>query len=90
MENNFLTIKDFFDLLKHIDENHSFREQKGKCIKYVIPYIDMRTNTVYALEFKGLFPELYKSFSNTNIPENKTFKQLIYEWLEQKEELKYE
>jgi hypothetical protein len=88
--NKYLTVKEYVELLEYINKNHSFREQKGRCAKYITSHFDTRTNIIYAIEFKGLFPELYKSFSNTNIHGNKTFKQLIYEWLEQKEELDYE
>lgn len=41
-----MTIEEFNNLLKYINENHSLRALKGKMIKYISPTIDFRTGCI--------------------------------------------
>ena len=42
----YMTIGEFNNLLKYINENHSCRALKGKMIKYISPTIDFRTGCI--------------------------------------------
>lgn len=50
-----MSFQEFADLLMHIANEHSplCGARSGKTVKYVDPHIDMRTNEVFALTFRG-------------------------------------
>lgn len=66
-------------LLQMVDEHHSFRNGKGRMIKYVVPTIDMRTLSIHAIEFHGMF--VTKVFSITNENKDKDLMNWIGDWL---------
>lgn len=70
-----LTFKEYAELLKFINENHSFRTIKGKRIKYVSHTFDMRTMTIYRVTLDD------KEFCKVNENRHKDMKKWIYEYL---------
>ena len=50
-----MSLAEFATLFKHIQEEHSPKTMPHlvKCVKYIDPHFDMRTNTVFAIGFRG-------------------------------------
>lgn len=70
-----------YRLLMHfIDDNHSFRNLKGKRIKYVDCSTDMRTGKIFSVTLRGLFGE--KVFWQANENKDKDLYEWIINWLE--------
>lgn len=83
MENKSLSMKDYIELLQYIEENHSFVMGKGKRIKYITTTLDTRINRIFSIEFQIFGSSMPIRFHIADTPKGKTFKQLIYEWLEE-------
>lgn len=79
-----MSMKDLQNLLQLIEEKHRFGRGKGKGIKYVIPYLDMRHRDIYAIDFRGWND---KSFSLVNENKDKNLFLWILSWLEDEDEI---
>lgn len=75
-----ITLDEFRELLRHINEGHSFKKGKGKKIKYIEPIIDMRTGKIFAIKFRGWHD---KEFAIVNENRNKNLLELVKEWLDE-------
>lgn len=75
-----MTLKEFVELVKYINDNHSMRNMEGKCIKYITPTFDFRTNEIYGIKIWGGVHEK-KEFYVVNENKDKDLKQWIYKWL---------
>lgn len=80
MNERSLSWKEFTDILKRIDEKHSFRICRGRYIKYIDPVLDMRDRKVFHIKFRGLSDKEF-DFRDS---EETMFKR-INEWLEEGE-----
>lgn len=74
-----MSLKDYVELLKYIDENHGWRNTLGKegskHIKYVRCTFDTRTNTIFSVELDD------KNFTIVNENKDVDLKEWIYEYL---------
>ena len=80
IQNNYMSVNEFTDLLAYIQKNHSFCEMKGKLIKYISPTYDTRTGKIFHIKLRlggdGL------DFSVTNENKHRNLTAWIYEWLD--------
>lgn len=76
-----LSVKDYIELLQYISKNHAWNINcmKGKVIKYVDATFDFRTNTYFAIKFRGMED---KDFVKVNENRHRDMKKWIYDWLE--------
>lgn len=80
MLKGYMTIEEGNELMKYIQEKHSFLSGKGKRIKYVEPIYDTRTGHIFCVKLR-LSGE-GKVFSLTNENKDKILTDWIYDWLE--------
>ena len=74
---------EFGNLTHYIHTFHKFG-QKGRMIKYIAPQLDLRTFTVYHVEFRGLFsPDGVKVFDYRD--NDKPLEENIRAWLREAE-----
>lgn len=59
---DYMTMQEYLDLVKFIDENHSFKYGKGKMIKYINMTLDFRTTTIHGIKLND--KEFYKVNQN--------------------------
>ena len=88
-----MSCKEFFELLKYIEENHSWKNMfENQCIKNrnvkVIKYVnfdfDTRDSQIWQVTFRQVMPGKNKTFREMN---DNNLKEEIYNWL--KEEVVY-
>lgn len=77
---NLMSIGEFLELLKYIQENHSFVTLRGKRIKYISPTYDTRTGRIFHVHLRLGGEGLHFSITNEN--KHRNLKDWIYEWLE--------
>lgn len=77
---NYMTVEEFTDLLKYIQEHHSFKKFNGKCIKYIYPSYDTRIGKIFHINLRRGGESL--DFSVTNENKDRNLAVWIYEWLD--------
>lgn len=77
-----MSIIEYVELLKYIDENHSFGRLKGKKIKYIEHIFDFRTNEIFCIKLRPICSDEV-IFSITNENRDKDLKEWIYQWLKE-------
>lgn len=77
---NAMTLKEYIELIKYIEINHSFSKLKGKHIKYIEHSFDFRTNTVFCVKLRPVcgYEVIFSTTHN-----DRNLKECIYEWLEE-------
>lgn len=70
-----MTFSEFVELVSYINENHSFKDLKGKHIKYITPTYDTRTNVIHCIKLNDTI------FSITNENKHRNLKEWIYNYL---------
>ena len=73
---DYMLLAEYIELLAYIEEEHSFKDLKGKMIKYVRHSFDMRTNTIYEVTLND------KKFSKINENRHRDLLKWIYEYLD--------
>lgn len=50
-----MTIAQLVELIEHVQSHHTIMadNRHGKHVKYIDPHIDMRTNDVFSVQFRG-------------------------------------
>jgi hypothetical protein len=72
----YMTMDQYLELLKYIDENHSFAKMDGKLIKYATSKFDFRTKDIYYVKLND------KEFYKVNENRHKDLYKWIMEYLE--------
>lgn len=78
-----MTLIEFNELVTFIITNHAWGGSvpfQGWKIKYIRPHFDTRSQTIFAIEFDGMFD--HKVFSVTNENRHRNLKEWIHEWLD--------
>lgn len=70
-----MTLTEYSELLKYINENHSFKKGMGKMVKYISHTFDFRTLMISRVDIDG------KIFSITNENSHKNLKKWIMDYL---------
>ncbi|QUH22066.1 hypothetical protein [Alkaliphilus sp. B6464] len=70
-----MTLKEYLELVKYINENHSFRQLKGKMIKYISHTLDFRTGHIHRVTLN------HKEFATINENRHRNLKEWIYRYL---------
>lgn len=70
-----LTIQEYYELIKYIHENHSFKNVQGKCIKYISHVLDFRTLKIHSVTLDD------KKFNKVNENGHRDMKKWIYDYL---------
>lgn len=72
----FMTLREYFDLLNYIVNNHGFGTGTGKMIKYVSHTLDTRTGLIYKVKLDD------EEFTKVNENKHRNLKTWIMEYLE--------
>ena len=75
-----MSIEDFRDLCRYVDACHSFRDLKGKKVKYISPTMDMRTGMIFHVNMRLVGKGM--DFALTNENKDKDLKEWIFNWLD--------
>lgn len=70
-----MTLKEYLELVKFIEENHSFRNLQGKMIKYIGNTLDFRTGMIHRVKLDD------KEFSKTNENAHRNIKEWVMDYL---------
>lgn len=71
----YMSIQEFNELLNYIHKNHSFKDLKGKMIKYISPTIDFRTGCIGKIVIDDV------SFNKVNENRHRNLKNWVLEYL---------
>lgn len=80
IQNNYMSVDEFVELLDYIQRNHSFCEPKGKMVKYISHTYDTRTGKIHHVQLRLCGDGLHFSITNEN--KHRNLKKWIYGWLE--------
>lgn len=69
----------FNEIFQYAITHHSFKEGKGRRVKYIVPTIDTRTRMINTIIFYCMAED--KVFSLTNRNKDKDLYEWIMEWL---------
>ena len=80
IEQNYMDVKEFVELVEYIQKHHSFGKTKGKLVKYISPTYDTRTGKIFHINLRLSGDGL--DFSITNENKHKDLALWVYEWLD--------
>ena len=75
----YMSLGQFISLVEHIQETNAFMRMQGKCIKYITPVFDTRTNKIFCINLRRGGEGL--DFSITNENKTKDLNLWIRTWL---------